>query len=247
MDKEDRSTVLEIERIVREGLGTTVTIDGVDYSTTPLHDPRKPEPEPATVELHTLQSLVDFIEADRDGAYTETRGRFVHVESPTEVRLCTDIFGVKNQRVELAHATAIVPSLNLGSWQDPETFNIMLQSHFEETSGRKTALQLVGNLQTEAVQTVADDGVSQQATVRKGIVKVATVEVPNPITLRPYRTFSEVVSPESPFILRLRGGGEGRLPTCALFEADGGQWRLKAIEAIKAWLVAELTDTPVCG
>jgi hypothetical protein len=54
--------------------------------------------------------------------------------------------------------------------------------------------------------------------------------------LSPYRTFRELNQPESAFIFRMRGGGEGKAPQCALFEADGGKWKLDAVQAIKLWL-----------
>lgn len=38
------------------------------------------------------------------------------------------------------------------------------------------------------------------------------------------------------FVLRLRQGGGGQMPTCALFEADGGAWKLRAIKSISAYL-----------
>ena len=58
----------------------------------------------------------------------------------------------------------------------------------------------------------------------------------------------EVDQPVSPFVLRLRGGGNGSLPSCALFEADGGKWRLAAIENVKAWLASRLpASVPVYG
>ena len=46
----------------------------------------------------------------------------------------------------------------------------------------------------------------------------------NPIVrLAPYRTFTELTQPESRFLLRVRDGGE-----MALYEADGGMWKLEA-------------------
>jgi hypothetical protein len=240
----DGGAVREIERLVKQGIGAgKIEIEGKSYSTVPLHDPRTPEPVPDALKFSTLESLVEYAKREGDSEfqqYTDDRGLFVHVAGPTTVRLLTDIFGEHNQRATLAVAEAIVPNLGLGSFIDPESFNIALQAFFEPTEARAQVLRLVGNLQTEAVQTVSDDGVSQQATASRGLARRADVAVPNPVVLRPFRTFAEVSSPESTFVLRLRGGGEGRLPTCALFEADGGQWRLKAIESVKLWLNEKL-------
>ena len=237
----------QIERLTRQGDGKLVEIDGVEYSTTPLHDPRKPEHIPETVVVHTLQGLADLVKGDDDEAYREIRGLFVHVESPTQVRLCTGIFGPFNQRAVLATAMAIVPPLQLGQHMDQETFVVHVLCAYEPTEARDRVLKLAGNLTSEAVQTLADDGVTQRATARAGLVKVANVEVENPVELRPYRSFGEVEQVDSPFILRLRGGGGDRPPTCALFECDGGRWRLEAIQRVKAWLLGELPGVALYG
>ena len=64
--------------------------------------------------------------------------------------------------------------------------------------------------------------------------------VPNPVRLKPYRTFLEVEQPESEFIFRMKDchGGIG----CAFFEADGGAWKIEATQNIKAYLQEELKD-----
>ena len=67
----------------------------------------------------------------------------------------------------------------------------------------------------------------------------AEAAVPNPVTLAPFRTFRDVAQPASLFVLRVQGGGE--TPNVALFEADGGAWRLAAIENIKKWLEENIT------
>lgn len=63
-------------------------------------------------------------------------------------------------------------------------------------------------------------------------------------TLRPYRTFREVEQPASEFVFRLRSLN-GEVPWCALFEADGGKWKLDAVLKIKAWLEAEELKIPI--
>lgn len=98
-------------------------------------------------------------------------------------------------------------------------------------------LKLVGNVKEEAVNTIGDDGVSQSVVAKMGVATVGNVKVPNPVLLKPYRTFVEVEQPESNFIFRMRKG-----PECALFEADGGAWKLEAIDNIKEYLTAELAE-----
>lgn len=45
----------------------------------------------------------------------------------------------------------------------------------------------------------------------------------------------------STFLLRLQSR-DGCPPQCALFEADGGAWKLEAVESIAKWLEDELPD-----
>ena len=60
---------------------------------------------------------------------------------------------------------------------------------------------------------------------------------PNPVTLRPYRTFNEVEQPASQFVFRIN-----KLANLALFEADGGKWKLEAVESIANYLKNELAS-----
>ena len=236
-----------VERLTGQALGKTIEIGGRDYSTTRLYDPRKAEPEPAALTVHTLQGFADIVRGAEDQAYREGHGIFVHVVGPEDVRLKTGIFGEFNQRVELAVAHAVVPPLRLGKFMGQEEFVIHLLACYEPAADREAVFKVVGNLTAELVRTVEDDGVTQRATGRAGITRLAEVEIPNPVMLRPFRTFIEVEQPTSPFVLRLRGGDESGAPNCALFECDGGQWRLDAIQGVKTWLTDELTGVSVYG
>jgi len=240
---------LQIERLTGQALGKTVEIGGREYTTVPVYDPRRPEPEPLVLKVATLQGFADIVkdEPETDVEYVERHAVFVHVASPTEVRLLTGIFGEFHQRVEVARAEAIVPGFEYGAFLDQESFTIRLLCRFAPDDGREAVLKLVGNLQDEQVQTLADDGVTQRASARAGIVKRADVEVPNPVELTPYSSFAEVEQVRRPFVLRLRGGGDGKPPTCALFECDGGRWRLEAIKRVKDWLAGELPGVAIYG
>jgi hypothetical protein len=105
---------------------------------------------------------------------------------------------------------------------------------------------VLGTLKDERVSTHADDGVTQQVTTRKGLAfGVENTPVPRIVTLMPYRTFAEVDQPASTFILRLKQGQrEGEPPQAALFEADGGRWKLEAIQSIREYLDDRLNIEP---
>ncbi|MFR7698965.1 MAG: hypothetical protein ACLUZ5_03110, partial [Lacticaseibacillus paracasei] len=122
-----------------------------------------------------------------------------------------------------------------GQWLDSESFIIALQAQFMTTEDGKVLLKFVGNLKDESAQTMVDDGVSQVATARSGVASVGKVVVPNPISLRPYRTFLEVEQQESDFVFRMHEG-----PKLALFSADGDAWRNTAIDLVAEYLSEKL-------
>lgn len=82
-------------------------------------------------------------------------------------------------------------------------------------------------------------------TARSGIARVEEISVPNPVFLAPFRTFREITQPLSPFVLRMKQGREGGLPTVALFEADGGKWKLDAIQFIRDYLEGKIETVPI--
>ena len=200
------------------------------YSDKPLHLVKEPVAEPLVV--RNLTGLVDYLA----GNYDKLAPVLVHVESPTEVNVYST-FSRNRQRHYYLKASALLPSIPFGRFLDLEAFNILLQSCFVPNDDRANVLRIVGNVKEENVTTVGDDGVSQQVTAKTGIATVENVIVPNPVRLKPYRTFVEITQPESEFVFRMRSG-----PEAALFEADGGAWKLEAIQSIKDYLAEALAE-----
>ena len=139
-------------------------------------------------------------------------------------------------------ATALLPNIEFDRFVDTENFNIMLQSCFVDTEDKAAILAVVGNISESTVQTIGDDGVSQSVVARKGIATKENVIVPNPVVLQPYRTFVEVAQPPSNFIFRMKDG-----PRAAIFEADGGAWKLAAVRNIKKYLEEKLKEQVESG
>ena len=96
--------------------------------------------------------------------------------------------------------------------------------------------KVVGNITESAERQTLDDGISQGITTKQGIGRVGVEVIPNPVTLRPFRTFSEIEQPASSFVLRLNAGRDGESPKVALFEADGAKWQNDAMGNIKEYL-----------
>jgi hypothetical protein len=93
----------------------------------------------------------------------------------------------------------------------------------------------------EFVAEYGDDGVSQKATIKTGLASKGEAIVPNPVRLKPFRTFTEVDQPESAFVFRMKNDNYSGI-TCGIFEADGGAWKREAMESVKAYLKEELKD-----
>jgi hypothetical protein len=202
----------------------------------PEKEPRETLPAPGKLGVFTLTGLVDFClrNAAKKGAEDPA---IVHIMGPNCVTLASEPFGPTLQRTEFITASfesLLGSSFKFGEYYDQESFIVGLQSLFEPTPARGDVLKVIGTIKENQVRSFADDGVTQSVAASAGQVLVAEVQVPNPVYLKPYRTFREIDQPESPFILRVRPGKER--PQCALFEADGGRWKLTAIQLIKEYL-----------
>jgi len=106
------------------------------------------------------------------------------------------------------------------------------------------AKELIGNITANASLKTEDDGVSQTVTAKVGIVKEDQVRVPNPVTLRPYRTFPEIEQPEMQCVFRI-AGDTGSAPTVTLSTIEDPRWIVDAAANIKKWLRANNVDMPI--
>jgi len=211
------------------------------YSDKPLYriDPYIPKAE--AIVMHTLTSLVDYIKAHIDDM---TEKMIIEVRSPEEVALCSQL-DMNRDRETMAVVYARIPSFPFDSFMDKEKFCINLQSKFidDPETDRALMLTFAGTVEAGTIAEYGDDGVSQKATVKTGIASKGDAIVPNPVKLRPYRTFLEVKQPKSEFIFRMKQDKYDGI-TCAIFEADGGAWQMEATKAIKEYLQFELSDLP---
>lgn len=219
-----------LQYLIKLGSIERFTIDRQEFSSQQLHLIKEAAPSP--LEVRSLSGLVEYLQSGFDAdKYIQ---RMVHIVSPTEV-VAFSSFNGNYIRNEYIQAKAMLPSFTFDRFYDSEDFNIKLQSSFVKNSDRDIVLKVVGNIKEESVSSVGDDGVSQSVVAKTGIASVGNVLVPNPVLLAPYRTFVEVEQPESDFIFRMKTG-----PSCALFEADGGAWKLAAIRNVKTFLQNQL-------
>jgi len=214
---------------IRETAKTELLLTGNEvYSTKPIHRVRELNDEIKTMPINTLTGIVDYIDANIDEIdLTEI---FIHIYTFSKVYIVSKL-DVYRKRQCILESSMVENSFPFRNYISAEDFNIQLQTNFVPNDDRATILALIGNLKEEVVRTTNDDGVSQSVTTKKGISLGQQERVPNPVKLRPYRTFREIEQPESLFVFRMRDGAQ-----CALFPADGNQWKLDAISNIAKWL-----------
>lgn len=200
-------------------------------------------PAPAALQVCTLQGLVDYVRADVDHLFPASEGeggRFLlRIDNYASVTLLSGIHGPHAQRDKIAFVQANAPQIMLDEYLSAEDFVIMVMTRFLEDENRQKVLAIASNLVDEQTLHTADDGISQRATVRKGISMNGEVTVKNPVFLRPRRTFVEAEQPASPFVLRVSSGGK-----VGLYEADGGAWKHEAVANVSKWLHHELDEIP---
>ena len=215
------------------------SINGSQYSDKDLHRIDEYIPKADAIKMHTLSSLVDYI---KSGADILADRMIIQVVSPEEVRLFSNLDGNRD-RETIAVVSALVPSFTYERFVDHETFCISVQSKFldDPETNKALLLKFAGTVEQGTVADYGDDGITQKATVRTGIASKTDAVVPNPVKLRPYRTFVEVEQPVSEFIFRMKQDKYDGI-SCAIFEADGGAWKNVAMKNIKNYLEFELAE-----
>jgi hypothetical protein len=236
----DRSFV---EAIVEHCTTKVHEVDGQSYSDKELH-PVFFDPRPEPLRAYTLTALKHYMEANIDGVDSDKP--LAHVKGPCAVDLIGPVAGESRKRTCLMTLEPVeTPRFRFGEWQDPEQFLINLMSLFACTPDLSEVTRIAGNMRAEAVATLTDDGITQIVTVKRGVALACEINLPNPLTLAPYRTFRELEQPASSFLFRVQGGGDGKMPKCALFEADGAGWKLDAISRIAQWIQGNITGLHV--
>ena len=219
-----------IEKIISLAPATPLEIEGRQYVSGAVAPVKDPVPEKLCI--HTLTGLVDYYDqmTEADQSYA-----LFHVRDHENVALVSSLFGDFEQRKVYVSATAFELQHRLNRHMPAEEFIIYLQSMFVQDETTAKIMRIVGNLTQGTEMNVSDDGVTQRVTAKAGVARVEVVDLPNPVTLRPFRTFMDIAQPASLFVLRIKADKDNG-PICALYEADGGSWKIDAIATIKTYL-----------
>ena len=198
------------------------------------------EPKAAPICVATLTGFVDFVERNIDDLDL-INSYIAVIDSPQDVVLSSTLLEQRREREHLLTASldSDMKTFPFGTFMPQEEFIIKLHSLFEKKEGDDfdyVALMVSKIVQADTADT-DDDGITQHVTVKRGISGALKDkgEIKPIVRLSPYRTFREIVQPESQFLLRLKTSDSGKVHA-ALFEAEGGAWRNEARLRIAAYL-----------
>jgi hypothetical protein len=135
-------------------------------------------------------------------------------------------------------------SFRFNEFMDPEKFLLSFRASFYFNEEAVKVQQLCSTVGAASGVVVADDGISQEVTVKLGTVTKAGVVLPaDGVPLIAWRTFRDASPVQSRFLLRMRGVKDA-LPQIALFEIDA-KWQLDTVGSIRKYLEGELPDATV--
>lgn len=235
-----------INRILELGPAKTLDVHGFTYidkdKTATLFTP----PAPSWLRVSTLTGFIDLLEAGIEKF--DAQQVLVQIDSEALVTLFDRTSDTYGRRQVYAKAALLKPEreFKFNEYHTQENFVIALRSLFIQDTNLDNLVSIAGNLAHQLELKQTDDGFTQQVNVKQGVVFVEQRVVLPRVELRPFRTFREAIQPSSEYVFRVKH--DERLGnTCALFEADGGAWRLEAIQNVKEWVSNQLKGCAVDG
>lgn len=214
--------------------------EGRGYSPSPMYE-IKPEvyqvDSTSVITVATLDGVIEGVELLQSEEHANSTFSIV-VESPTTVTVISDL----NERLHrsLFLRSDIFREDHIGEFLDAKMFIIWLQYGFVKSPERLRVLNFLSRVKVESSEEVIDNGVSQKVVTKQGVADFGWEYIPNPITLRPYRTFPEVEQPASDFVMRVESGFR-----YGLFSADGGMWKVEARKNIANYLKESLPNIKI--
>lgn len=190
---------------------------------------------PDTLPLTSLDALVKLVRSEAAGVESP-----LYITIPDHLTVCC--FGQPkpdaryHRQVYYEAKATDVPGWDAKVTLPFEEMQIALRTRFQETKDTPYVQKLLSEISTGAKITFNDNGVATTIVTKKGIDLQANETIRPIVSLRPYRTFQEVDQPESVFLIRINERG------ISTIEADGGMWKLKARETVKAFLEKQLAE-----
>lgn len=194
-----------------------------------------------TLDVHSLTSLVEYIKGNPDIEDFPIGPSIIVVDNPGLVTVGSSL-DEEGGRDFFMRVTCDEPQFQFGRFMEAEPFILAVHgsfSHPGEGTMFQVLLGIVSAMTAQDENEIKDTGLTQVVTTRKGI-DIKPESIPNPMLLYPYRSFPEIDPVGAPFLLRVKSSNN--IPQVALFETDGGRWKIEARRRIKQYLVNALGD-----
>jgi len=239
-----KEAIDKIQKLV-EGQEKTVIIDGKTYSDYGLKKVYS-DPRPSMLKVSTLDGIADYIKENLDGV--DSNNSIIVIDSYDCISIYSPVEGERNDRHQILESNLTeVDKFPFGRFIAQEDFIIKFSALFCGNDDKSKIISAASRMQC-INQTAGDDNgatTSRMASNEVLCPGIADDDMPQTVVkLKPYRTFREVEQPESAFIFRYKQ--EGGSPVIALFEADGGAWKLDAKAKIKAYLSDKVESPIIC-
>ena len=197
----------------------------------------RPEPEyPDPLELYSLAALVTMIKHDAQSATPPPY--FVEVKDSSEVTCHTTpekaLYGKRGLLYRVIAKD--VPGWETDTSLEYTEALIAIRTRFEHTADTDYLLKLLSDITNGAKVSYTDNGIASTIVTSKGIAMQEGQMIRPIVTLRPYRTFQEVMQPASEFHIRITERG------IRFIAADGNMWKLAARRVVAEFLNAELEE-----
>jgi hypothetical protein len=212
-----------------------------------------PPPLDAQVKVTTLQGLADLISNKLDGL--EPNNFLIHVEDGANVKLITKATDEYGRRLALVHATPVLfDRFRFGEWLRQDDFVIKVAALFSDADAppgsggsnndRSYVIKVAGSLTSGDNATSEVDAFTQRVTVKAGMNLPEAIEIKPFVNLAPYRIFPECQQIFSKFVFRAKVGDTGG-HMLMLAEADGGLWKVEAINEVRRYLAVLATGIEI--
>lgn len=214
----------------------TVEFNGRRYAMDHLTPMKTPTPEPLKIaSLNGLIALLDDLDPEEEYAF--------HIRSYKEVALISATFDVWEVRdvFGVCSAESYTADVSRISGLEADDFIISLLTKFEQSENRDLLIKVASSMTDTSENKVEDDGITQSTTVGRAIK--TKVKIPNPVILKPRRTFPEIDQPLSPYVFRIERGHSGC--EMSLYQGDSGVWKMEALKKISEFLKKDRASIPV--
>lgn len=192
---------------------------------------------PDCLKANTLDSIAKYLKYNPDSVKPEN---CIVSVGMNRVVLYSQVKGAKNNRHAIMEVRPVdFETLTEGRLMDQQNMIIELLTRCMRTDEVDELVHKIGSMTYVEKGTSDDDGVSTDLMMSVSVL-CNNGKPKRHVVLRPYRIFPEVEQPSSPFLVRVESSD--KRPVVGLYLADGGLWKVVAINNITNYLYEILPD-----